>query len=60
MPQEKLGVVVEEIRVKVDDHNVTVYATVEGTRRIVFKESKDKPCEERYGAIAIKFAPTKE
>lgn len=60
MPQKNVGVVVEKIKVRVDDKNVTVYAIVSGVQKVIFKEPKDKLSEKHYGAIAIRFAPTKE
>jgi len=58
MGQKKLGVVVEELRLKSDGERVTLFTTVGGVEKVVFSYPIDKPFDDKVGAIGINFSPT--
>jgi hypothetical protein len=58
MGQNKIGVIVEELRLRGDGKQVTLFATVSGVEKVVFSYPINKPFDEKVGAIGIKFSPT--
>lgn len=58
MGQKKLGVVVEELRLKGDGKRVTLFATVAGVEKVIFSYPVKESFDDKVGAIGINFSPT--
>jgi hypothetical protein len=55
--QKTLGIVVEQIRLKIENGQVGVFVITDGIERVLWLTSTKKDFDEKVGAIAIKFSP---